>query len=50
MKNEVTHSHRPGDRRQAKDGFTFSEIPPKFKGVGTFPVRALAKLTRNKEL
>ncbi len=24
--------------------FTFSAIPPKFKGVGTFPVRALAKL------
>lgn len=27
-----------------KDGFTFSAIPPKFKGVGTFPVRAMAKL------
>ena len=27
-------------------GFTFSAIPPKFKGVGTFPVRALAKITR----
>lgn len=27
------------------EGFTFSAIPPKFKGVGTFPVRALAKLT-----
>lgn len=26
------------------DGFTFSAIPPKFKGVGTFPVRALAKI------
>jgi kynurenine formamidase len=25
-------------------GFTFSAVPPKFKGVGTFPVRALAKL------
>jgi len=25
-------------------GFTFSAIPPKFKGVGTFPVRAMAKL------
>lgn len=24
--------------------FTFSAVPPKFKGVGTFPVRALAKL------
>jgi len=26
------------------EGFAFSAIPPKFKGVGTFPVRALAKL------
>ena len=24
-------------------GFTFSALPPKFKGMGTFPVRALAK-------
>lgn len=27
-----------------QDGFTFSAIPPKFKGVGTFPVRAMAKI------
>jgi len=26
------------------DGYTFSAVPPKFKGVGTFPVRAYAKL------
>jgi arylformamidase len=26
------------------DGFTFTALPPKFKGVGTFPVRALAKI------
>jgi kynurenine formamidase len=26
------------------DGFTFSAIPPKVKGMGTFPVRAMAKL------
>lgn len=26
------------------DDFTFSAVPPKFKGVGTFPVRAMAKL------
>jgi kynurenine formamidase len=25
-------------------GFTFSAIPPKIKGMGTFPVRALAKI------
>jgi kynurenine formamidase len=29
------------------NGFTFSAIPPKFKGVGTFAVRALAKLSNN---
>jgi len=27
-----------------EEGFTFSAIPPKFKGAGTFPVRAMAKL------
>lgn len=26
--------------------FQFSAVPPKFKGVGTFPVRAMAKLAR----
>ncbi|HVN15132.1 MAG TPA: cyclase family protein [Anaerolineales bacterium] len=26
------------------EGFTFSAVPPKFKGVGTFPVRAFARL------
>ncbi len=26
------------------EGFTFTAVPPKFKGVGTFPVRAFAKL------
>lgn len=26
--------------------FTFSAMPPKFKGVGTFPVRAMAKTAR----
>ncbi|WP_341224407.1 cyclase family protein [uncultured Arcticibacterium sp.] len=25
-------------------GFTFSAVPPKFKGVGTFPVRAFVKM------
>lgn len=27
-----------------EEGFTFSAVPPKFKGVGTFPVRAMAKV------
>ncbi len=27
-----------------KEGFTFSAVPPKFKGVGTFPVRAFATI------
>lgn len=26
------------------DGFTFSAIPPKIKGLGSFPVRAMAKV------
>lgn len=26
------------------ENFTFSAVPPKFKGVGTFPVRAIAKI------
>lgn len=26
-------------------GFKFSAVPPKFKGVGTFPVRAMAKIS-----
>lgn len=26
------------------DGFAFSAVPPKFKGAGTFPVRAIAKI------
>lgn len=30
------------------EGFLFSAIPPKFKGVGTFPVRAMAKLLKTK--
>ncbi len=29
------------------DGFTFSAVPPKFKGVGTFPVRAFASVRKN---
>jgi kynurenine formamidase len=31
-----------------QEGFSFSAIPPKFKGVGTFPVRAMAKLKKEK--
>ena len=31
-----------------EDRFTFSAMPPKFKGVGTFPVRAMAKLQKAK--
>jgi kynurenine formamidase len=29
-----------------QEGFIFSAIPPKFKGLGTFPVRAMAKLKK----
>ena len=27
-----------------ESGYTFSAVPPKFKGVGTFPVRAFARI------
>jgi len=30
--------------RLPANGFLFSAVPPKFKGAGTFPVRAMAKL------
>ena len=30
-----------------ESGYTFSAVPPKFKGVGTFPVRAFAKIKNN---
>jgi arylformamidase len=30
-----------------EQGFTFSAIPPKVQGMGTFPVRAIAKLNGN---
>lgn len=32
------------DRALADEGFSFSAVPPKIHGVGTFPVRALARL------
>jgi kynurenine formamidase len=31
-----------------EEGFTFSATPPKFKGTGTFPVRAMAKLPKSR--
>lgn len=31
--------------RLPSDGFYFNAVPPKFKGVGTFPVRAYAQLS-----
>lgn len=30
-----------------ENGFRFSAVPPKFAGVGSFPVRAMARLTHN---
>jgi len=29
-----------------ENGYTFSAVPPKFKGVGTFPVRAFVKVNK----
>jgi arylformamidase len=36
--------HLRGLEQLPDAGFRFSALPPKFKGMGTFPVRALAKL------
>jgi kynurenine formamidase len=36
--------HLRGLEQLPDEGFTFSALPPKFVGVGTFPVRALAKI------
>jgi kynurenine formamidase len=36
--------HLRGLDRLPEGGFTFSAVPPKFKGVGTFPVRAFAQV------
>jgi arylformamidase len=36
--------HLRGLERLPERGFTFSAVPPKFKGVGTFPVRAFAQV------
>ena len=38
----VEHLCRLGELPE--DGFWFSAVPPKFKGVGTFPVRAFARV------
>jgi len=37
--------HLRGLEQLPQSGFTFSAVPPKFKGVGTFPVRAYARIT-----
>jgi kynurenine formamidase len=36
--------HLCGVKNLPENGFKFTAIPPKFKGVGTFPVRAFAKI------
>ncbi|MEP7242881.1 MAG: cyclase family protein [Gammaproteobacteria bacterium] len=37
--------HLRGLEQLPDHGFTFTAVPPKFKGVGTFPVRAFAQVT-----
>jgi len=36
--------HMTGLEKLPDDGFRFSAVPPKVKGMGTFPVRAFARL------
>jgi arylformamidase len=38
--------HLRGLEQLPLEGFLFSAVPPKFKGVGTFPVRAYASLDK----
>jgi arylformamidase len=38
--------HMTGLGALPKTGFRFSAVPPKIKGMGTFPVRALARIVR----
>ena len=38
--------HLRGLEQLPLEGFLFSAVPPKFKGVGTFPVRAFASLDK----
>ncbi|WP_379841226.1 hypothetical protein [Larkinella bovis] len=45
MKNDILIvEHLCNLAQLPADGFLFTAAPPKFKGVGTFPVRAYAKL------
>ena len=37
--------HRTGFEKLPDTGFRFSAVPPKVKGMGSFPVRAFARLT-----
>ena len=45
----VREAHADGEAPvHPLDGFAFSAVPPKLRGVGTFPVRAMAKLARGR--
>lgn len=41
-----TVEHRRGLEQLPDGGFRFSAVPPKIKGMGTFPLRAFATLDR----
>jgi arylformamidase len=46
LRDEIIIAEHLCNLKNAPDeGFTFTAVPPKFKGAGTFPVRAFAKLT-----
>lgn len=45
LENEILIvEHMCNLEKLPKEGFLFNAVPPKFKGVGTFPVRAYAKI------
>lgn len=45
--NILIVEHLCGLEQIPNQPFTFSAVPPKFKGVGTFPIRAYAKISRS---
>ena len=42
--NILIVEHMTGLRQLPNEGFSFTAVPPKIKGVGSFPVRAYAQI------
>ena len=42
----ITYEHMTNLEALPSDGFRFTAVPPRVSGMGTFPVRAHARLVR----